>query len=310
MVVSALYLVDECLSRGSVEMRVTAATTVARRLRKSSPPAFTLIEVLVVVAILALLMAILLPSLSRARDRAKTIACAANLRTTAAALNYYLMANNDYFPPSGAWAEHSLPYVQKGYSRTRSSTGRMHIPVEFYKCPNDPVQAETGERTVRYNGQLVQVNIYLSYAINCYLVWPLLSVDRARTQQDYSLIPQSEMYSGYDADRQPIWDKMQRFSRVQRPSEIVMLADAGDDEADARNAYWDFDDEWDHSLAPMLEVHHGARTGNNFCYADQHIEYKKVLGPSVPRRGVPPVPTQWIPVSGLSGDPNPEPPAL
>ncbi len=51
--------------------------------------AFTLIELLVVVAIIAVLIAILLPSLSRARDRAKTAGCAANIKTIWQGINLY-----------------------------------------------------------------------------------------------------------------------------------------------------------------------------------------------------------------------------
>lgn len=52
--------------------------------------AFTLIEILVVVAIIALLLAILLPSLKAARDRTRRLICASNMRQQAIALNLYV----------------------------------------------------------------------------------------------------------------------------------------------------------------------------------------------------------------------------
>lgn len=59
---------------------------------------FTLIELLVVVAIIALLIAILLPSLGRARELANRASCAANVTGILKACVVYSQENNDAFP--------------------------------------------------------------------------------------------------------------------------------------------------------------------------------------------------------------------
>lgn len=70
----------------------------ARRARR----AFTLVELLVVVSIIALLVSILLPSLRGARDQAKLLKCGTNLAIFGKALNIYASEYQDYVP-RGIW---------------------------------------------------------------------------------------------------------------------------------------------------------------------------------------------------------------
>lgn len=121
--------------------------------KRSCSKAFTLIEVLVVVAIIALLVAILLPSLSRAREMAKSTQCLSQLKEFGLASSMYVMEYKDVLPgpqhpamftqvgqpPALAplLQNQHLPRMLRKYFSDKSKQGS--VVDELARCPSFPV---------------------------------------------------------------------------------------------------------------------------------------------------------------------------
>jgi prepilin-type N-terminal cleavage/methylation domain-containing protein/prepilin-type processing-associated H-X9-DG protein len=111
--------------------------------------AFTLVELLVVIGIIAVLIGILLPALNRARESAKTIKCASNLRSVGQGFSLYLAQNKQTYPAAYVYnvdPANGAPEVAGGTAAT-PKRGYKHwsyfifgdgksVKEESFQCPS------------------------------------------------------------------------------------------------------------------------------------------------------------------------------
>jgi prepilin-type N-terminal cleavage/methylation domain-containing protein/prepilin-type processing-associated H-X9-DG protein len=138
------------------------------------PKGFTLIELLVVISIIAVLLAILIPSLSRAREKVKETSCKSNLKNVGLAVLMYLDANERRLPNTGS-ANGFLWYDSAGnVYRPNNVTGDSYWGVWYYDylkdtkifgCPS--LQRVPEGLIYNYNGQdPAKVIQHAAYGLN------------------------------------------------------------------------------------------------------------------------------------------------
>ena len=171
----------------------------------SESGAFTLVEMLVVITVIAILATLLLPVLSRVKESARRTHCANNLRQWALAFGYYAEDNEQYIPREGCtrdgrvrrnnWANvldtisrdvwyNSLPDQLNQTPARRYASADLAIRAEFYKnrlfhCPSArfPIYA-AGEN-----------DAYFSLAMNSKLIQEPIENSRASITIDTILRP-------------------------------------------------------------------------------------------------------------------------
>jgi prepilin-type N-terminal cleavage/methylation domain-containing protein len=151
--------------------------------------AFTLVELLIVIAIIAILAALLLPALARAKELSRRSACSQNLRQLSLAVALYATDNTDVLPlpqqRSGHWSE-----------QLRSYYANPHLLV----CPTD--QSTVGAIFPDASDERGFHTSELPRELLCRLLCDSNGPNQfARDLEGYSLLPQNEGFGDTSPDR-------------------------------------------------------------------------------------------------------------
>ncbi len=246
------------------------------------PTAFTLVELLVVIGIIAILISLLLPSLQRAKVQANSTVCKSNLRSLGQALRIYEAENKGFLFPIRSRIE--SPLSPTGYRYETCGTNRPpherwpaivfskdlgalrqplpYDPATYTESPYDPIRFPAAPFTPRVllcPSDFEPVEAH-SYVVNQHLA---------------------------DAG---IKANSRNFGKL-TSTQVVVAGEKRTQERDYHMERLDFD-------RVVERFRHGVRLGSNFLYFDGHVD---TVLPNEALTGVDP----WDPIPETPKTPNP-----
>jgi prepilin-type N-terminal cleavage/methylation domain-containing protein/prepilin-type processing-associated H-X9-DG protein len=226
--------------------------------------AFTLVELLVVIGIIAILVAILLPTLSRARAAAQTLACASNARQLALAIRLFSQEHRGYMPavsdkawayqndPSRSiwvyrsttnppvlldWASSLLPYLGvRGVEWFADPNAPGNVS-KVFRCPSDPALDYPGAFGVSSGNQPAGPGLVIYNNMNPFDAgWPISygvnadvasQIDLTSNQGRFGLSDNMSVYKGRPGGGGVGLPLNGKFDKIQNSAETLIIADCG-----------------------------------------------------------------------------------
>ncbi|MGE4285261.1 MAG: type II secretion system protein [Phycisphaerae bacterium] len=259
-------------------------------MKVSKCKAFTLIELLVVISIIAMLMAILMPALSKAREQAKKIVCGNHYRQQSLGVTMYAESNNSYVPivapTPGYWAWDISFWTTDMISQYGGIDDN-----EVFFCPANKDRDPQDGRVWQYSW----INVGTKFE-------PLKSeaelTDSAK-KGFYRVLPSLFTFDRLDVSGKSLlntgqWQRLQtgeraqwirKVSAVSRPSEWPMVMDAIISERGSMTNFFEITsggsydlmglyDRSNHKSKRKFDTGEYKPAGANIAFTDGHVEWR------------------------------------
>ena len=226
--------------------------------------AFTLVELLVVIGIIALLISILLPTLNKAKQQALRVSCSANLRSMGQAMMIYVQETG-YYPGHAALRQTGNPFAVWPTRLRKIARGNR----DLFWCPAN----QQGFRWQDLRG--APGGMFASAAETGY------GYEVGELLLDVFVVPFSYGYNDWGANNpQPagapntqrglggdLWNPNSReikAARVKKSSEMIAIAD------NISDGSWDYNIDPQNSREYPGKLHNN---GSNVLFCDGHVQW-------------------------------------
>jgi len=233
--------------------------------------AFTLIELLIVIAIIALLMAILIPALTRAKEQGKRAVCLNQIKQMQMAWNMYTDENEDKIPSADIRFSWQIPNPPTGPG---PQPGWYEWPHQWE--PSCPLKATGSLQTAAWiNDKMIMKEADWQHSINDGKLYKYLKdfkiyqcpVGDKGERVTYTMVHSLNTYPGSAGANAPI---VRLKSKLARISERVIFLDEG---AAGAGAFFIGYTNNPLTWGDTPPIRHGR--GTTFSFGDGHASYRK-----------------------------------
>jgi prepilin-type N-terminal cleavage/methylation domain-containing protein/prepilin-type processing-associated H-X9-DG protein len=226
--------------------------------------AFTLVELLVVIGIIAVLIGFLMPALTKARAQANSVKCKSNLRTIGQMLVIYENDNRGYLYPVGP----NSPITGRPTTLGTNVPPHERWPMKLFKikgAPLDPLPYDpTKYPVIQPLDPAAAQQIMLNFPAAPFSLPVLLCPADLEPWEAHSYVLNSHLSDkGVKAGTH-------NFGGL-KPSEVIT---AGEKVTDQRDYYMEGTSNMSEFDRVVEKYRHGVRLGSNYLYHDGHVDTK------------------------------------